>query len=390
MGLNSAYKLILAIVISSIIVVNVNWKEPSSSDMDLSRMSNFSLMEILPGIISTNEEYENQNITINSNLNITSNGKLTFNNCSVNVINDASSDDIFISVQSGGCLIFNNSSFSVNLDSEESTCRLDFAKHSNISINSTSFVFHALYVIGGNLLIQSETNNLSINSSEFYDCSLKIMGANSTVYNSDFDYTDIMIQGKMDNDYSSRARIINNTFHTYGIVLTNSNMNIIKNNHLNETNIRINLSNNNSIINNLISMVSRDDDSGIELSTSEFNQILLNTIKFNDGNGIELRYFSNSNIIQNNSIYSNIGYAISIIDSDMVEIKDNILFYNGKGPIQVENGMNIVFENNVDNFGNEIEYKPANDLFGEIVALGLVTAIIILIISSIFLMKKIK
>ena len=120
----------------------------------------------------------------------------------------------------------------------------------------------------------------------------------------------------------------------YGIHLRDSNNNTIINNIISSNNdlgMHIWDSNNNTIINNIIS-------SAIVLGDSNNNSILNNNISSNNGNGIAL-CGSNNNIISNNNICSNKWDGIQLGDSNNNSISDNIISSNKW------NGIRLSFSN---------------------------------------------
>jgi len=174
--------------------------------------------------------------------------------------------------------------------------------------------------------------------------------------------------------------------------LHGSNGNVIKNNQLTAGGILLYLSDDNIIESNIISRITTDVASGICLDASNNNSVLLNSVSFNDGNGIKVRAFSSENLVQYNTVYSNYGYGIILEDVEGIVIKDNIIYYNGLGPVSVTDSENIVFTNNTDNSGNNIKISVDNQPHGLIPILlllgGGLVIITLIVIALVFIIKR--
>jgi parallel beta-helix repeat protein len=129
--------------------------------------------------------------------------------------------------------------------------------------------------------------------------------------------------------FSSQNTIANNTLSSngHGIVLRDSNSNIIKDNNF-ESNqwhsIYLFSSENNTITNDT---VFSNDDNGIYLFDSKNNFISDNNISSNDNNGIFLNS-SDRNVITNNNIISNNNYGIYSLNSNNNKIYFNNIIDN--------------------------------------------------------------
>ncbi|MHA1450947.1 MAG: right-handed parallel beta-helix repeat-containing protein [Candidatus Hodarchaeales archaeon] len=362
-----------------------NFRNNSFLSLDLSQDS-------LPEEITSDITYESVTLNINSTTNITSSGSLTVSNCNISVEDTGNPVDISLKVKAQGELSIINSQLTLNFTNSQSTFSFYLENRSKVFINHSSFLFSDNTLYNGNFQINVYTDNFTITTSTLDLSRINVDGIDTKISGCNFNRSYINIGGQTENGHESRAVIENNIFTQGSISLHGSNGNVIKNNQLTAGGILLYLSDDNIIESNIISRITTDVASGICLDASNNNSVLLNSVSFNDGNGIKVRAFSSENLVQYNTVYSNYGYGIILEDVEGIVIKDNIIYYNGLGPVSVTDSENIVFTNNTDNSGNNIKISVDNQPHGLIPILlllgGGLVIITLIVIALVFIIKR--
>ncbi|MFW9996414.1 MAG: nitrous oxide reductase family maturation protein NosD [Candidatus Odinarchaeota archaeon] len=342
---------------------------------------------ILPQEISTKVVYNDSYLIIDPAINITATGDATFNNCTLEIENIHNDGDFSgIRVFNGGKLSFKNSTIiASNATGLIPPGDILFEIGSGGIIESSSFNPKTNDGYGPKLHIQ--TSNLVVSDSYFRKAELNVHGTYNIIRDSVFNYTRILVTGQIENLFESRTRITNNTIFKNGIRLFYSKGNILEKNRLISAIIYLEIADNNTIAHNSISQGTHDETSGIDIFASNENMVIRNNISFNEGYGMTVEAFSKLNTIQYNTIHNNFQHGIVLKQAEKTVIKDNIIFYNGKGPYSISNSENTVFTNNTDNFGNIIPYAGESSLL-PLLVLACSGGVILLAASSVFIVKK--
>ncbi|UCE07992.1 MAG: right-handed parallel beta-helix repeat-containing protein [bacterium] len=149
-----------------------------------------------------------------------------------------------------------------------------------------------------------------------------------------------------------------------GIWLLNSSNNLIQNNIIKNLNFRVginlfNSSTNNTLQGNIICDNEAEDSNMIQISDSNFNTIVDNTLKWNKGHGIAL-FFSSDNKVLRNTIESVCEIGIGLVHCFNTIVKNNNITSNRIGiHVSIGSSMNTFESNNIVNNDMGVEIKDA-------------------------------